>query len=419
MRIQVTQVGNVSLYFIGDVYGRLDKLNELLEEIDFDIDDDQSSIQFVKLVFCGNMISTKPQIDTDNLALLTLITRMVKEGFAYCLLGKNEFDAIGWSKHHPITDTPLVNGLTAGNDNQVSELDPAIQQPYFLSLFEHGDESIYQWIDWFMSLPLYLDFGHIRAIHACWDQHAIDAISNYTDSANSLAQQYWPCAFDKHHQLCSFLDIILNFPSLELTEEHPHNDLIIPVIVGHYRQDSFPDIQNEYVACVDYNAAEVDYPLVSFAWHQGRKKQLEETHASDTAKLSLGEFCFVDQPTAEEHIATGVESLLANLVEQLTEPAIDQDSFTNFKSQVDNCLWQDWDPNDVYPDINCRNQYQNFVPDIAKIALATDSEKLCAYLAIVARYQLEIENDNLENRCLKVAFKLNRIASNYLKNDMS
>jgi hypothetical protein len=32
-------------------------------------------------------------------------------------------------------------------------------------------------IDWFKTLPLLLDLGGIRIVHACWDQNAIDRVS--------------------------------------------------------------------------------------------------------------------------------------------------------------------------------------------------------------------------------------------------
>ncbi|MEZ9367958.1 hypothetical protein AB4140_03880 [Shewanella sp. 10N.286.51.B2] len=413
---QVTQVGNVSLYFIGDIYGRLDKLTDLLAEIDFDIDDPQSSIQFVKLVFCGNLIASHQPAQTDaaaieHIALLNFIKRLVDEGYAYCLLGINEFNAIGWSKHHPITDEPLVSASKlALNSDSLSQ-----QGPFFLSLFDPADESIYQWIDWFMSLPLFLDFGHIRAVHACWDQQTITALAPYIEPSHALSQQYWPCAFDKDHSLNHALNIILNYPTFELTEQHPHYLLTVPVIVAHYPLDSFPDIQNEYLACVNYNTAVANYPLVSFAWHQGRKKQLEDACVSDNAQLSLGEFCFIDQPTPEEQIASGVEALLAMMIKQLPKVDISPEALCQFQQQVDLCLWQDWDPSEQFPNARYRNQYQTFIEPIAQLALAMDSEQLCAYLAILARYQLEIENDNLENRCLKVAFKLTRLAAHALK----
>ena len=415
------QIDNTSLYFIGDVYGRLDKLNDLLTEIDFDIEDPESSIQFVKLVFCGNLIAANEAENIEHIALLSFVKELIDKGHAFCLLGSNEFEAIGWSKHHPITDTPyLPNG--SAETNKLT--------PLFLKEFAQGDEQLFQWIDWFMALPIYLDFDHIRAIHACWDESVISQLNPYlclltqeststvnTDSEkgskNALSQQFWPAAFDETHPLSAMMTSCLNYTVLELIEHHPHHQLSTPVVIGHYPQDSFPDIQNEHLVCVNYNAAVGDYPLVSFAWHQGRKKSIEVS-ASESAKLSLGEFCFIDQPSAEEHIADGVENLLAGLVELLPKTEISHTKSEQLKSHVADCICADWDPLDLKQHMHNHHAYRQLIEPIALLALAQDSEQLCAYLAIVARYQLETDNDNLENRSLKVAFKLTRLAKAYL-----
>ncbi|WP_299574045.1 hypothetical protein [uncultured Shewanella sp.] len=424
MHSHIQKIDNTSLYFIGDVYGRLDKLHDLLTEIDFDIDDPESSIQFVKLVFCGNLIASTEGKNIEHIALLTLVKDMVDKGHAYCLLGSNEFEVIGWSKHHPITDAPyLPVNLTVEVNNT---------KPKFLSQFAQGDETLFQWVDWFMALPLYLDFEHIRAIHACWDNKVINELNPYlnltnqktedspngTSSSltavmtNALAQQFWPAAFDTKHPLSTLMNSCLNYPQFEINDSHPHQQLTTPVVIGHYPQDSFPDIHNEHLVCVNYNAGVDDYPLVSFAWHQGRKKSIE-VNASENAKLSLGEFCFIEQPTAEEHIAEGVESLLVRLITVLPQPTIAQSALDQFQSQVAECLCNDWDPLELNQQMHSRHPYGEFIELISLLALSQDSEQLSAYLAIVARYQLETENDNLENRSLKVAFKLTRLAKAY------
>ncbi|MCL1066775.1 hypothetical protein L2735_08135 [Shewanella olleyana] len=429
-------IDNTSLYFIGDVYGRLDKLNDLLVEIDFDIDDPESSIQFVKLVFCGNLIAANTGENIEHIALLTLVKNMVDKGFAYCLLGSNEFEVIGWSKHHPITDKPYLPETVTENLNDLNQ-----QRPLFLQEFAQGDEQLFKWVDWFMALPIYLDFDHIRAIHACWDNNVINELNPYLSikeheghvsdknaasasqghshqnvnliAANSLSQQFWPAAFDATHPLSSLMTSCLNYPDFELTETHPHQKLSIPVVIGHYPQDSFPDIQNEHLVCVNYNAGTEDYPLVSFAWHQGRKKSIE-VDSAENAKLSLGEFCFIDQPSADEHIAYGVESLFEGLVKLLPEPTIDQSSFEQLTSTVIHCVCFDWDPLELNQTMHSRHPYASLIEPITLLALSQDSRQLSAYLAVIARYQLETESDNLENRCLKIAFKLTRLAKTYL-----
>ena len=64
--------------------------------------------------------------------------------------------------------------------------------------------------------------------------------------------------------------------------------------------------------------------------------------------------------------------------------------------------------------MHSRHPYGALIEPITLLALSQDSEQLSAYLAVIARYQLETESDNLENHCLKIAFKLTRLAKTYL-----
>ncbi len=420
MQTHIQEIGNVSLYFIGDVYGRLDKLTELLTEIDFDIDDPESSIQFVKLVFCGNLLakhthnansdhcdsaSTDSQPEIEHLALLKMVKLLVDKGHAYCLLGQHEYEVIGWSKHHPITDNPYLEASSA---------------PLFNQELQHSQALLFEWVDWFMALPIYMDFGHIRAIHACWDDKVITSLNAYlTDVAsndaqpNSLSQQFWPAAFDSQHPLNKLIATCLDYPTMTLTELHPHSALKVPVVIGHYPQDTYPDIINEQLVCINYNPAKQDYPLVSFAWHQGRKKSLDVESAQD-AQMSLGEFCFIDQPSAEECIAEGTENLLDAIVSTLDTPQLDEAALIRLHEKVAISLCTEWDPLGIKQTMHARHPYQPLVKPVTQLALDQDTDKLTAYLAIVSRFQLETDNDNLENSSLKTAYKLTRLANNYL-----
>ena len=48
------------------------------------------------------------------------------------------------------------------------------QHRSFLKEFPFGSDETNQVIEWFKTLPVYLDLGFFRVIHACWDQSAIN-----------------------------------------------------------------------------------------------------------------------------------------------------------------------------------------------------------------------------------------------------
>ena len=40
-----------------------------------------------------------------------------------------------------------------------------------------GDANLHrELVDWFLTLPLWLDFPDLRVVHACWDQPLVDAL---------------------------------------------------------------------------------------------------------------------------------------------------------------------------------------------------------------------------------------------------
>jgi|GEM_PF-2816004 len=64
-----------SLLFVGDVHGRVDKLNELLEQecsIEHEIvdEDDKSDFYTSRVVFVGDLIDNTPGHNADHIATL-------------------------------------------------------------------------------------------------------------------------------------------------------------------------------------------------------------------------------------------------------------------------------------------------------------------------------------------------------------
>ena len=41
-------------------------------------------------------------------------------------------------------------------------------------------------IQWFRTLPLWLDLGDLKVVHACWDKEAIESISNELNGGSHL-----------------------------------------------------------------------------------------------------------------------------------------------------------------------------------------------------------------------------------------
>ncbi|MBW4623121.1 MAG: serine/threonine protein phosphatase [Cyanosarcina radialis HA8281-LM2] len=121
---------------IGDVHGHYDGLMTLLETIAPTSED--------RVYFLGDLIDRGPES--------ARVVKFVKESPYTCLLGNHEqmlLDTIGDGE---ISGAALQGWLYSGGD---------------ATLESYGDEGIPpEDIEWFASLPLYLDLGNIWLVHA-------------------------------------------------------------------------------------------------------------------------------------------------------------------------------------------------------------------------------------------------------------
>ncbi|MCH1929556.1 ADP-ribosylglycohydrolase family protein [Shewanella sp. A25] len=389
-----------SYFFIGDVHGQHQKLAALFKELERH-DDEELDTHYV---FVGDLIDNKPDHNIDQLKTLKQVRGLVDSGKAVCLMGNHELNAIGWAMRHLQTGMPL----RAHSPNNLK------QHSAFLAELIEDSELHLGWIEWFKSLPLFADFGDIRAIHACWDDDAIKRLKTYLNADNSLNADYWHCAFDKQHELYDLLETLLKGPELKLPEgssffdktgcerHHirvrwwlnqactyrelaqvplmaeklvPELPLVeryqpkpnsIPVVIGHYTLAGFPEVLSDKVVCVDYNAAKGNNPLVSYHWRSGEQ---EFVHNEG--------IIFVDKPCLQQFPTAGIDKLLSTHLKALEASHHVSDSLLEL---VDELLWKEWDPIGVNCILECREEYQAYVQETAMLALDGDAEILAAWL---------------------------------------
>ena len=152
---------------IGDVHGYAAQLKKLLVEMGYQKTNGSYSHPTRKAIFVGDFINRGPEIRKT----IRTIKAMVDNGNAYAVLGNHELNAIIYHL----------------KDKQGKSI---ISKPskYFLSLFKtineysSGSKELNEQLRWMRTLPLYLDLGEIRVVHACWCEDAIKvADSLYED----------------------------------------------------------------------------------------------------------------------------------------------------------------------------------------------------------------------------------------------
>ncbi|HCY42913.1 MAG TPA: metallophosphoesterase [Prolixibacteraceae bacterium] len=148
---------------IGDVHGHADQLKSLLKKMGYKLTGDFYSHRDRKAVFVGDFINRGPKIRETIL----IIRKMVENGSAYAILGNHEMYAVLYYLRD-------IEGKYY--KKRIPKYQLQINQT--LDEFVLYKEEFKSHLKWMRTLPMFLDFGDIRVVHACWDDESIELIKD-------------------------------------------------------------------------------------------------------------------------------------------------------------------------------------------------------------------------------------------------
>jgi len=171
-----------SFDIIGDVHGCALTLQRLLDTLGYSKRDGIWRHPRRQALFLGDIVDRGPRIREA----LHLVHDMVEAGQAHCIMGNHEYNALGWvTPALPGSGKTFVREHTARHARLIDET---------LSQFAAHPEDWHDFVQWFRQLPLFIDAGRFRLVHACWDAQLIA----------QLRQQYPDGRVDAHFiQACS------------------------------------------------------------------------------------------------------------------------------------------------------------------------------------------------------------------------
>ncbi len=276
---------------IGDIHGHSTELKALLAKMGYQEIDGIWQHPERKVIFLGDFVDRGPgQVET-----VTIARTMVESGNALAVIGNHEFNAVAWATKDSQNPKEYLRPHTDKN---------LVQHREFLEQIGEGSELHRSMIEWFKTLPVYLDLPEFRVVHACWHPEHLAAIANYTDSENRLLPEAWEQATRKGSEAYEAIETLLKGLEISLPRDHhffdkydhkrtnirtkwwqqgelTYRDLAMvpgdaidqiphlpvashilpgydgekPVFVGHYWMNGEPAPLNDHIACLDYSVA--------------------------------------------------------------------------------------------------------------------------------------------------------------------
>lgn len=155
---------------IGDVHGCSNTLEKLLCKLGYERCEDAYRHPRRRAIFLGDVLDRGPHIREA----LHIVKAMVDAGSAECILGNHEFNAICYTTPAPPeSGRSHVRPHTARHNRLIAET---------LAQFAGYPEEWRLFLEWFKTLPLFLEKPGFRVVHACWDQALIDEYKQRYDS---------------------------------------------------------------------------------------------------------------------------------------------------------------------------------------------------------------------------------------------
>jgi hypothetical protein len=162
---------------IGDIHGCADALEALLCHLGYRQTSSAWRHPGRQALFVGDFIDRGPQQRES----VDLVRRMVDAGSAQAVMGNHEFNAIAWFLPDPECPGEYLrkrHSAKYGDKNRR-------QHEAFLAAVE-GTRHHKELVDWFLTLPLFLDLPGIRLVHACWHPAALAYLRPYLTDENKL-----------------------------------------------------------------------------------------------------------------------------------------------------------------------------------------------------------------------------------------
>lgn len=287
---------------IGDIHGHATELEALLQKLDYQKNENgiyQHPTR--KVIFAGDFIDRGPDIRR----VLQIAKGMTEAGTALAVMGNHEYNIICY--HTKNVEGEYLRLHTDKNQKQQQATEDA---------FKDHPAEWQEYLQWMKELPVWLDLGDLRIIHACWQEEYLEKVQRAL-SGNQLTEPFIQASAIEENWEYEAIEILLKgiekelpngqffhdkdghrrtamrirwwksakgltmkeyglgmeFPAepvpVEWATNFYYSPTEVPVFIGHYwLKDKYPKLQSPSVCCLDYSVVKGGQ-LVAYRWDRG------------------------------------------------------------------------------------------------------------------------------------------------------
>ena len=132
---------------------------------------------------------------------------MVEAGSVLCILGNHEFNARAWNTPDPAHPGEFLTPHGRPRNHE--------QHQAFLDELE-GARKHAEILAWLRTLPLWLDLGGVRVVHACWHEESMAVLRPLLGPNNTLTDEVILLGSCKGHPVYEALEVVCKGPEVAL-----------------------------------------------------------------------------------------------------------------------------------------------------------------------------------------------------------
>ena len=147
---------------IGDIHGHADELEQLLHVLGYRLSQGVYSHPSRQVIFLGDFIDRGPKIKR----VLDIVRPMTETGSAISVMGNHELNALAFHGEVPNNEGSFLRKRNLKNIRQHAQ-----------TILQLPDRELTSALEWFLTLPLWIELDGLRVVHACWDTNAVTTVN--------------------------------------------------------------------------------------------------------------------------------------------------------------------------------------------------------------------------------------------------